>query len=140
MSSLVLLFVVIILCFVSLINKHIVTHANPFSIQWMQCTLNVLLLPLWYYVSRKVVPTEQFSSNTYFWAILAGLLSTIGFILFLFALKEKPVAVATCYLSTYPILTMIVVTIMNGEKISIPRVFGMLTILCGVFMIQLWDK
>lgn len=140
MGSLYLLIVVVILTICSLLNKRAVERINPFTIQWIQAGLNAILLPAWYFLSKKIAPTETLTMGTGLISVVAGLLSSIGFVLFLAALKDKPVFIATAFLSTYPAITMLVCSLSGDEKLTIARVVGVLAILGGVFLIQVYDK
>ncbi len=139
-SSIILLFVVAILCGCSLLNKKAISESHPLTIQYIQCLLNVVLLPVWWFLSRKLNPVEITTKSTYFYALTAGLMSTVGFVLFMYALKDKPISVATAYLSTYPAVTMLVCAWLGDEKITIGRGVGVIAVLVGVVLIQLCDK
>lgn len=139
-SSLLLVIVVILLCCGSLVNKQAIRCAHPLTIQYLQCMLNCCLLPVWWWLARKFAPTEIFNLRVFGLAALGSLISTVGFLLFLTALKEKPISVAVCFLSTYPALTMLVCCYLGLEKLTLPRVFGVSCVLFGTMVIQLFDK
>lgn len=140
MGTIYLFIVVLILTTCSLLNKNTVGKINPFTIQWVQAGLNALLLPVWYYLSRKFAPEEQLTWTTAGTALLAGFLSSVGFVLFLAGLKEKPVYVATSLLSSYPAITMIICMAMGTERVTAPKIVGVLAILAGLLLIQVFDK
>lgn len=140
MGSLFLVIVIVILTACSLLNKQLVGKINPFTIQWIQAGLNTLMLPVWYFLSRKFATTDQLTLGVGVTAVLTGLLSSIGFVFFLAALREKPVFIATAYLSTYPAITMVLCSLWGAEKLTVARVIGVLAILGGIFLIQVFDK
>lgn len=140
MGTLYLIIVVAILTICSLLNKSAVTKVNPFTIQWIQAGLNAFLLPIWYFLSKKIAPTEVLTFGVGLTTLAAGLLSSVGFVLFLMALRDKPVFIATAILSTYPAITMIVMALSGEERLSAARVCGVLAILGGIFLIQVFDK
>lgn len=140
MGSFFLLIVIAILTICSLLNKQLVGKINPFTIQWIQAGLNTLLLPIWYCLSKKFASGDNLTFDVGATAVLTGLLSSVGFVFFLAALKEKPVFIATAYLSTYPAITMILCSLWGAEKLTTVRVIGILAILSGIFLIQVFDK
>lgn len=139
-SSFLLLLVILLLTVGSVINKTVVGRAHPFTVQYMQSTVNLVLLPVWFYLSKKFAPQDGFDRTTYFYSVVGCIISGLGFVLFLSALKDKPLSVAVSYLSTYPALTLMLCAFLGMEKITIPRTIGIVFILMGVVLIQLFDK
>lgn len=136
----ILLFIVLLLCCVSIINKQAVGKAHPYTIQFMQSTVSIALLPIWFWLAKKVSPNEGIAWNVYPYAILGSLVSTLGFLLFLTAIKTKPVSTITSVMSTYPAILMILCAILGMEKLTIARIIGVLSIVSGVIVIQIFDK
>lgn len=136
MGTAILLVVVFLLCIVSLVNKIAIGRTNPFTIQYMQCVTNIALLPLWYYLSRKIYTYQPFDKITFLYATCGSLISTIGFLLFLTALKDKPVSVATSILSIYPTLLVIITSLIGLEKFSPMRLIGSSIIMVGIILVQ----
>lgn len=135
-----LLFVICILVICSLINKDLVSKINPFTIQAIQGTLNLLLVPLWFYLAKKLgTSSRPLSFNIIGLASLGGILSTLGFLLFLTALRDKPVWVASAFLSIHPIVTMFICSMM-GERLSFAQSAGVVIICSGVVLVQLGSR
>lgn len=136
----ILLFIVLLLCCVSIINKQAVGKAHPYTIQFMQSTVSIILLPIWFWLAKKVSPSEGIAWNVYPYAILGSLVSTVGFLLFLTAIKTKPVSTITSVMSVYPILLLIIGIISGSEKITISRCIGIFAITIGIIIIQIFEK
>lgn len=140
LSNLYLIIVVILLCVVSLLNKAAIGRTDVFTIQWVQSLVSLTLLPLWLYLSKKVGGWSNFNWLAAGYAAGACLVSTVSFIFFLSALKNKSVSVATACLSTYPAILMSISILMGIEKFNLLRALGIFLITFGVILTQVTDS
>ena len=138
-AAIFLAIAVILLSISSLINKHVVSNSHPFTIQWMQGLIGLCLLPVWVGLSKKFAPEDHFNKHNFALSALTCLMSSIGFILFLYVLKQKPAYIVTSILSTYPALTMLICAAMGTEKLTWPRIAVVVLISSGIFLIQYFN-
>lgn len=135
MGALYIVFVIITLITCSFLNKYAVSRIHPFTIQSLQAGLNAALLPLWYCLSRWFAPHETLTWQPFTAALLAGLLSSVGFIFFLAALKDKPIFIVTACLSIYPAIVGIISTVTGTEKFSTTQIIGSVLVATGIYFV-----
>jgi len=123
---------VFLLATCALLNKHAVSGTNPFSIQLINTCVNVCLAPIWFLLAKKTQTGDLINKSTLVYVVIAGILSTIGFLLFLTGLKNKPASVATSILSTYPIVAALIGAALGLEKFSPMKFGGILMIVIGI--------
>ena len=138
MSWLILL--IIIYSTNSIINKNIISSGiSPYTIQYVQCIIGTILIPFWYYMSCKfstvALDIVSISKITF-----TGIISSLAFLIFLFLSSNRSVSSLSACVSSYPALTMMICYFIGAEKITIPRVIGILSIIFGIVIIQMFDK
>jgi drug/metabolite transporter (DMT)-like permease len=128
---------VFILACCALLNKHAISGSNPFSIQLINVCVSLSLSPLWFILAKRAQANSGeglINKSSLIYVIAAGVLSTIGFILFLTALKNKPASVATSVLSIYPVVAAIFGAALGLEKFTPIKFGGVLITLIGVLI------
>lgn len=125
---------VLILALVSILNKHSIGSSNPFSMQLVNALVSVFLIPVWYWMAKKIAPGQIINCSVAPYIILSGILSTICFLLLLAGFKKYPVSIATSILSTYPVITLLAGIYMGWEKFSLTKLVGISLILIGVII------
>lgn len=123
---------VFLLAICALLNKHAVSGSNPFSIQLINVCVSVCLAPIWYFLARKTQTEDLINKSTLIYVVIAGILSTVGFLLFLTGLKNKPASVATSVLSTYPMIALLMGSAIGFEKLTPIKFFGLILTLIGI--------
>lgn len=117
-------------------DKYAVTHAHPFTVQWMYTVPFILTLPLWYWLGRNTQPETNHSVTALAWAGLAGVASLLALLLLLFALQRKPASLAVAFTSAYPLVTLALAVILGAEKVSLYKVGGIGLIVAGLLLLQ----
>lgn len=125
---------VLILAVCACLNKHAIAGSNPFSIQLINVCVSLCLAPIWYYFARKTQEGDLINKAVIPYVVAAAVLSTIGFVLFLTDLKNKPASVATSVLSTYPMVALLIGCSLGLEKFSMTKLLGIGLTLIGIII------
>ncbi|WFO76395.1 EamA family transporter [Desulfurococcaceae archaeon MEX13E-LK6-19] len=78
-----------------------------------------------------------FSKEAGIFAVLAGILGGVGYILFMKALETGKASVVLPLTALYPAITVILAMVVLGEKISITQAIGIVLALIAVILISL---
>lgn len=123
---------VLILACCSILNKHTVNGMSPYAIQLINVAVSISLAPIWFWLAKKAQPEQIINKDVLIYVVIAGILSTVGFILFLTGLKKHSASVATAVLSTYPAIALVISSAMGLEKFTLVRLVGISLILIGI--------
>jgi transporter family protein len=138
-SSLLLIVATILWGVWGLADKYAVAHAHPFTIQWMYSLPYIILLPLWYFLSKRSAPSAPFDLHALGWSLLACLCSTAAMLLLFFALRDKPASAAVAMTSAYPLVTLLLAVLTRSEEWTLPKLIGCLLIIAGVVTLQIFE-
>lgn len=118
-------------------DKYAATRAHPFTVQWMYSLPYILFIPIWFYLSRRVVDSNQTNNiEALGWAVLASIASMMAMLLLFFALQSRPASFVVALTSAYPIITLLIGVLTGTETLSVQKAIGILFIVAGVIFIQ----
>jgi drug/metabolite transporter (DMT)-like permease len=120
-------------------DKYAVEQAHPFTVQWMYAIPYVLTIPLWFWLGKTIQPQTNLNPTAFMWAIIASCCSMLALLLLLFALQRKPASLAVAFTSAYPLVTLLIASLMGAERVTLPKVAGLLLILVGLVVLQ-WSE
>ncbi|MDR3573651.1 MAG: EamA family transporter [Anaerolineaceae bacterium] len=121
-------------------DKYAVSRAHPYTIQWMFSIPFMVFIPLWYFLSKRAETGNSFDIQAFGWATLASVASILAVLLFLFALQSKPASIAVAITSAYPLVTLALALILKTEQLTLPKVIGVLLILAGIGVLQIYGS
>lgn len=125
---------VLILACCSILNKHAISGMSPYAIQLINVVVSISLAPIWFWLAKKTQPETMFNKNVIPYVVIAGVLSTIGFILLLTGLKKHSASLATSILSTYPAVALLISAAIGLERLTINKLLGISFILVGIII------
>lgn len=120
-------------------DKYAVSRAHPYTIQWMYSIPYIIFIPIWYFLSKKVETGNSFDIQAFGWAVIACICSMGAMLLLFFALRSKPASVAVAMTSAYPLVTLALALVMRTEHLTFPKVIGLLFIILGVIILQIFS-
>lgn len=135
MINYLLFFVVLILSINSILNKSITNSFDPFTIQLYSSLISLILIPVWYFLSKKVSPADLLTKDGLFIGI-STILNSIGFYLILLVLRFKSPSYVSAYLAIYPAIVLLISCLMGMEKLSIVKIISILLIILGVWLLN----
>jgi bacterial/archaeal transporter family protein len=135
-ATILLLISTLLWGFWGIADKFAVTRAHPFSVQFYYSIPYLVLIPLWYFLSRRAEIQGPVDPQAVFWAMAASVSSILAVLLFIFALRDKPASIAVAITSIYPIVTLALALLTKSEALSFTKVLGILLITAGVMITQ----
>lgn len=94
----------------------------------------VIFLPIGIYLSYK---NEGFGTNTGFvWGFISGFCGVLGTLTFMIALKWGASFFGIVMVSTYPLITLVLLAITGKEHLTIYHLIGALLVIIGLLIMQ----
>lgn len=105
------------------------------SLIWSTLSTTILLL-LYFFFSPQFRPISLSKSGIIF-GLFAGLISTIGVILFVHLLKEGKASIVIPFTSLYPAVSVLIAIYVLGEKLNTFNLFGIIFALIAVIFLSI---
>ncbi len=116
-----------------------VQRTHPLNVQWVIAIPYVILAPLWYTLARRVESAQMPDRLAVFWGVMACLGSVLGSYFYNQALKSGKAALVVSISSAYPLITVFLLVAIGAEKFQWQQGIGMLCIIVGVVILQLYN-
>lgn len=120
-------------------DKLALEQAHPFTVQWMYAVPYVIAIPVFFWLSFRTQPENNFDMTTFFWAVVASVSSIMALALMLFAMRSQPASLAVAITAVYPLVTMLIAVFLKMETFSVQKLVGMVLIIGGL-VVLLWQK
>lgn len=120
-------------------EKLAVSRAHPYTVQWMYSVPFVVLVPIWYLMSRRAVPEAPFDPIAFGYATGACLASAVAMLLMVFAMRTESASLAVTITSAYPVVTLAIAAALGLETPSLMRLVGVVVVVVGLVILQ-WPE
>lgn len=117
-------------------DKIAVSHAHPFTVQWMYSLPYALLIPVWYRLGQVARPEANHSLPALGWALAASLCSMFALVLILQAMRRQPASLAVGLTAAYPMVTVLVSAAVGLEDLTFRKILAMGVIIGGIILLQ----
>ena len=108
---------------------------QPESIGFIYGILEIIILPIYYYLLRSQIQFSTFTKAGIFWATIASFVSLISFFAYLFALKHYEASVVGGYELSYVGISFLLCVIFLGESFTLAKVTGIALMVAGAYFL-----
>jgi len=115
--------------------KLAVGRIHPITMQLVSCCIGVALIPIYLHI-LSVEKALVWNTTGMILAVLAGVVSAIGSISYLYLLKSYDVSEVLGFTSAYPILTFIFSIFIFNEQINLKKAVGFFMVLFGIWILN----
>lgn len=102
---------------------------------WTSISLTLIITAFLFFTNQLVPFKKDFSGIAF--AVLAGIFSALGSILFYILLGKKPVGLLIAITALYPLITILLATMFLKESLTLTKIVGLIFAIIALFILNL---
>lgn len=108
----------------------------PLAAYVIYTVAGVLLIPAYLGLARAWNTPLRYTVIGSAWASLAAILVGIGTLALVYAMRERDTSEVVALTACYPLVTLVLALVFLGESLTVARVFGVLAIAVGAYLLS----